>query len=126
MAHALIVDDNPSNIRVLEMLLEKESVTFSGVASPDQIDDALVGGPPVDIVFLDLAFPDQSAMDLLPILRQHPALVNAQIVAYSVHTSEIDAVRRAGFDGFLGKPLDAYDFPGHLRRLLDGESVWAV
>jgi len=126
MPHALIVDDIPTNIHVLEMLLEKESVSFSAVADPTQIEAALVGVPAVDVVFLDLEFPNALGTEWLPRLREHPALAKTPIIAYSVHTGEIDMVRRAGFDGFLGKPLDAYDFPGQLRRILDGESVWAV
>jgi hypothetical protein len=30
----------------------------------------------------------------------------------------------AGFDGFLGKPLQATEFPKHLRPIMNGEPVW--
>jgi two-component system cell cycle response regulator DivK len=32
--------------------------------------------------------------------------------------------QKAGFDGFLGKPLDPDRFPTQITRLLAGESVW--
>ena len=34
--------------------------------------------------------------------------------------------RAAGFDGFLGKPLDPDRFPDQIRRLLRGEPVWEM
>jgi two-component system cell cycle response regulator DivK len=34
--------------------------------------------------------------------------------------------RGAGFDGFLGKPLDPDLFPEQIRRILSGESVWEM
>jgi two-component system cell cycle response regulator DivK len=30
----------------------------------------------------------------------------------------------AGFDGFLGKPLNRKRFPDQVRRIINGESVW--
>lgn len=53
-------------------------------------------------------------------------LDDVPIVAYSVHVSEIEIARRAGFDGFLGKPLDADRFSDQLRRILSGEQVWEI
>ena len=32
----------------------------------------------------------------------------------------------AGFDGFLGKPLNRNRFPEQVRRILEGEGVWEV
>ena len=48
------------------------------------------------------------------------------IITYTVHLSEIDTARKVGFDGFLGKPLDADRFPGLLKRILDGQSIWEL
>jgi two-component system cell cycle response regulator DivK len=37
---------------------------------------------------------------------------------------QLNRAREAGFDGFLGKPLDPDRFPEQIRRLLRGEQVW--
>ncbi len=50
----------------------------------------------------------------------------ARIIAYTVHISEIAAARDAGFDGFLGKPLDALAFPQILRQIVAGNSAWVA
>jgi two-component system cell cycle response regulator DivK len=38
----------------------------------------------------------------------------------------MEKARQAGFDGFLGKPIDPDRFPEQIRRVLQGEQVWEV
>jgi two-component system cell cycle response regulator DivK len=39
---------------------------------------------------------------------------------------QLTKARQAGFDGFLGKPLDMDRFPDQVRRILAGEPVWEM
>ena len=50
------------------------------------------------------------------------------MVAVTAYASDeqMDRARTAGFDGFLGKPLDPDRFPLQIRRVLAGEEVWEV
>jgi CheY-like chemotaxis protein len=123
---ALIVDDNSNNIEILIMLLAKEGVSYTAVQSAKNIDKALTDAGRLDVIFLDLEFPNGSGFELLKTLKVDPRFTGVPVVAYSVHTSEIDRVRRAGFHSFIGKPLDSRLFPGQLQRILSGESVWEV
>ncbi|GAB4545794.1 MAG: hypothetical protein OHK0023_04630 [Anaerolineae bacterium] len=124
--HALIIDDNQLNIDVLVMLLNKEGFSHVSTLSPREVTATIERSQPVDVVFLDLEFPNGDGFDLLSMLRQHPRLSGVPIIAYSVHVSEIDRARKAGFDGFLGKPLNATRFPEQLQRILSGQAVWEV
>jgi len=36
----------------------------------------------------------------------------------------MERAHSAGFDGFIGKPLDPDRFPGQIRRILQGAAVW--
>jgi CheY-like chemotaxis protein len=126
MTHAVIIDDQQSNIKVLGMLLEQEGVTYSQTTDPNRLEHILAGSGQIDVVFLDLEFPTADGLDLLSVLRSYPALSGVPIIAYTVHTSEINQMRNGGFDGFLGKPLNAPDFPENLRRILSGEAVWVI
>jgi CheY-like chemotaxis protein len=122
--HALIVDDNQNNIDILIMLLEHEGLSHSAVRSVKEVEAALSQLDHVDVVFLDLEFPTGNGFKLLETLKANPQLSRTPIVAYTVHVSEIHEARRAGFDSFLGKPVDTQKFPDHLKRILSGESVW--
>jgi two-component system cell cycle response regulator DivK len=122
--HALIIDDQPSNIDVLAMLLEQEGISHTPVTSARQVADAVDKAPQINVVFLDLEMPNGDYHQLLQDLRADPRLAGVPIIAYTVHTSEIDQARQVGFDGFLGKPLRTTEFPDLIRRILSGEEVW--
>lgn len=120
---ALIVDDNRGNLDVLSMLLTQQGLAVTSVQSVKQAGAALDQAQP-DIVFLDLEFPNGSGFDVLKDIKGDPRWGGVPVVAYTVHVSEIDVARRAGFDGFIGKPIDSRKFPDQLRRILSGQPVW--
>jgi two-component system cell cycle response regulator DivK len=122
---ALIIDDNRSNLDVLSMFLSQQGVMVTAVQSVKQVSFALETINP-DVVFLDLEFPTGNGFDLLRDMKANPTLTGVPIVAYTVHTSEIDEARTAGFDSFIGKPLDSRRFPEQLQRILNGQAVWEV
>jgi CheY-like chemotaxis protein len=126
MTHALIIDDNQSNINVLAMLLQGEGATHTAVLNPHDLSDILADTGAVDVVFLDLEFPTNNGFTLIEKLRMMERFNGVPIIAYSVHISEIEEVRQRGFDGFLGKPLDADQFPEQFARIMRGESVWEI
>ncbi len=100
--HALIIDDQAVNVEVLSTLLTKEGVTYTALYSIKQIPPAL----------------DK--------LKKDSRLDGIPIVAYTVHTSEINEIRAAGFHSLLGKPLNAKRFAEQLKRILNRQPVWEV
>jgi two-component system cell cycle response regulator DivK len=36
----------------------------------------------------------------------------------------MEKAKNAGFDGFLGKPIDPDKFPDQIIRILQGHSIW--
>lgn len=125
MTHALIIDDNIMGIDVLEALLAGQKVTCTGVQDPTQIQAVVSQLNELDVVFLDLEMPDINGYEMLDILRNDLG-ISVPIIAYSVHTAEINTVRELGFDGYLGKPLRRENFPAQLKQILAGQGVWAV
>lgn len=122
--HALIIDDSKTNIEVLTMMLTRQEVTFTAIQFFHQLDDLLATLEKIDIVFLDLEFPNLTGFEIFSKLKALPQLANVPIVAYTVHNSEIDTARKAGFHSFLGKPLSLSKFPDQLQRILAGIPVW--
>jgi two-component system OmpR family response regulator len=120
--HALIIDDNGQNRRVLAQLLTKQGASYTEVADPRALPDLLASVGPVDVVFLDLEMPGQDGYSVKDLLRSW--LGETPIIAYTVHISEMMEVKKLGFDGFLGKPLDTSRFPEQFSRILSGKPVW--
>lgn len=126
MPHALIIDDNPLNLDVLQLLLEREGVSSTAISAPRELEAVLETLEQVDVVFLDLEMPHHNGFELLKDLKQHALLAQSPIIAYTVHSSEIDVARKRGFNGFLGKPLNSQRFADQLQRILAGQAVWDV
>jgi CheY-like chemotaxis protein len=125
--HALIIEDDPTSINVLTTLLQQRQVKTSVIrvdfgSAFDLSTLANLDNP--DIVFIDLEMPGTNGYAVLQDLRTH--LQNIPIVAYSTHTSHLNRAKEAGFHSFLGKPINADDFPTHLRNILNDIPVWEV
>lgn len=125
MTQALIIDDNVDNVGILEEMLTMEGVGFTSLDDPAKFDAKVKNQPGYDVVFLDLEMPNVDGYEMLKKLKSDTRFANVPIVAYTVHISEINEIRKRGFHSFLGKPLDADAFPQQLRRILKGERVWA-
>ncbi len=80
----------------------------------------------IDLVLLDIQIPNEDGYALMQRIRAHPRLRQAAVVAVtaSVMPQDVARAREAGFDGFIGKPIDADRFPDQIRRVLGGEAVW--
>ena len=124
--HALIIEDNSNNSEVLAILLELQGVASTNVRSTRQVTSTIEQLEHVDVIFLDLEFPYGDGFSVFKLLRSDPRYAAIPIIAYSVHISQVDKVRAAGFQGFLGKPLSIEQFPDQLRRILSGIAVWEV
>jgi two-component system cell cycle response regulator DivK len=82
----------------------------------------------VDLILLDIQLPNEDGYGVLGQLRLHPKLKDTRVVAVTANILPQDEAkaRTAGFDGFIGKPLDFNRFPQQITALLAGEDVWAA
>ena len=124
--HALIVDDNRANVDALERALLLEGIEPSSVTTKDALYQAIESAEQIDVVFLDLNFGTVNGLDLIKELKNEPRFVPIPFVAYTVLLGEQKHALEAGFHSFLGKPLNLANFPGQIRRILNGERVWEL
>ena len=124
--HALIVEDDSLNTEVMATLVGKYGMTATIVSTPRDLDIVIDFLDRLDVVFLDLEFRDYDGFDTHRQLTENPRLEGVPIVAYTVHTSEIERARKEGFHSFLGKPLKQEKFGDQLSQILGGGRVWDV
>jgi len=123
-AHALIIDDQPNNVRVLAEMLSDQGLSSTSLLDPKQLDATMQNMRRVDVVFLDMEFPGMDGYEIFKRLKDYPLLQNVPVVAYTVHVSEMPNIQQFGYHSFLSKPLDSDKFPGQLSRILEGQPVW--
>jgi two-component system cell cycle response regulator DivK len=75
---------------------------------------------------MDIRLPYEDGYAALQKVRSANRLKDTVIVAVTAEATQeqMAKARAAGFNGFLGKPLDPDRFPDQIRRLLRGEPVW--
>jgi two-component system cell cycle response regulator DivK len=132
-AHVIIVEDNADNLLVVMKLLKMIGIErinwrttgWQVVQFVQTLSQVNMEGRP-DLILLDIGLPREDGYQVLAALRADPLLHNTRVVAVTVRSApiEMSRARAAGFDGFIGKPIDPLRFPDQIKRLLAGESVW--
>lgn len=126
-AQVLVVEDNVPNFVLIARML-----AFMGVQRCEwktsgwqvvQFADTL---PRIDLILMDIRLPYEDGYQALQKVRASARLRNTLVIAVTAEASEeqVAKARTAGFDGFLGKPLDPDRFPDQIKRILSGQPVW--
>ncbi len=123
-AHALIIDDNALNIEILSILLEIQGISHTYLQSTGDWPLNLDALESPDLIFLDLEMPHRSGYEMLALLKKESRFQDIRVIAYTVHISQIEQARQAGFYSFIGKPLEPERFAGQIARLLNHIPVW--
>jgi two-component system cell cycle response regulator DivK len=124
----LVVEDNVSNFVLIARMLGYMGVHCEWKTSGYEVVEYADTLPRVDLVLMDIRLPYEDGFGALQKVRSSPNLAETLVVAVTAEASleQISKARSAGFDGFLGKPLDPDQFPDQIRRILSGEQVWEL
>ena len=125
---ALVVEDDASGLAIISVMLRRLGIRTVMERYASSVLDRAKRMSKIDIVFLDLGLPDGDGYDVLKELREIPELTEIPIIAVTARdaSTEMAKARQAGFNGFLGKPLNRNRFPEQVQRILDGEPVWEI
>lgn len=124
--HALIIDNDEDSIFVLQNLLHKLEVKTTAIQTSQDMLAEITDIPVPDIVFLDLNMPVLNGYQLLIELLNIDDYISIPIVAYTMHTDQLNNAYEAGFHSFLGKPINRHTFADKLDLIFDGEHIWEV
>jgi two-component system cell cycle response regulator DivK len=126
-AYVLVVEDNLQNLVLIARLLAFIGVRrYEWKASGWQVLEFADTMPQVDLVLMDLHLPYQDGYEALAKLRSDPRFAETRVVAVTAdaNPATMEKVKKAGFNGFLGKPIDPDKFPNQIIKILQGENVW--
>jgi two-component system cell cycle response regulator DivK len=126
-AYVLVIEDDPNNLMVATDFLRMIGIKYINArASGWQGLKLAESLPRVDLILLDLQLPHEDGYAVLARIRANPKLKTTRVVAVTANVLPQDQARarKAGFDGFIGKPLDFDRFPQQIQAVLQGEDVW--
>jgi len=119
MSTILIVEDNEKNMKLARDVLQSRGyVTLEAVTGEDGVRLAIEGKP--DLVLMDIQLPGINGIEALRQVRADPACARIPIVAFtaSVMSADRSQISDAGFDAFIGKPINLKEFLDTVQRVL--------
>ena len=121
MRTILIVEDNDKNMKLARDVLQaKGYTTLEAVTGEEGVGMALAHRP--DLVLMDIQLPGIDGFEAFRRIRSHPDTLAIPVVAFtaSVMSSDRHRITDAGFDGFIGKPINLKEFLETVRKTLEG------
>jgi two-component system cell cycle response regulator DivK len=124
----LVVEDNIANFVLIARLLGYMGIHCEWKTSGYEVLEYASSLPQLDLVLMDIRLPYEDGYEALKKIRSAASLNNTKVVAITAEASmeQMRKSKQAGFDGFLGKPIDPDRFPDQIRRILSGEPVWEI
>ncbi|BBC23133.1 response regulator [Pseudanabaena sp. ABRG5-3] len=115
----LVIDDEPANFDVIEILLFKEGFELhykdNGAAAI-----ASLGEIKPDIILLDVMMPDMDGIEVCQHLKNNPKWQHIPIIIVTALSDKEDLARclDAGADDFVSKPINSTELRARVRSML--------
>jgi len=115
----LIVEDNPLNMRLIEMTLRPKDYRLLTATDGEKALDMATREKP-DLIIMDISLPKVSGLEVTKRLRQMPAFNHIPIIAVTAHAMKGDEAEiiDAGCDAYLPKPINTRQLPEVITKLL--------
>jgi two-component system cell cycle response regulator DivK len=111
MPNILVVEDNPTNMKLSTFLLESAEYHVIGATSAEA-GLALARECRPDLILMDIQLPGMDGLQATAILKTDEATRHIPVIALTALAMKGDEERilAAGCDGYIAKPLDYKDF----------------
>ena len=115
----LVVEDNPRNMRLIEMTLRAKNYTLLKATDGEEALDVATRERP-DLIIMDIQLPKLDGLEVTKRLRATPALGHTPIIALTAYAMKGDKERfiGGGCDIYLSKPFDIYELSGIVAEML--------
>jgi len=124
----LVVEDNVANFVLIARMLGYMGIHCEWKTSGYEVVEYADSLMRLDLILMDIRLPYEDGFAALQKIRSTPHLKKTRVVAVTAEASaeQMRKAREAGFDGFIGKPLNPDHFPEQIRQILSGEPVWEL
>lgn len=119
MARVLVVEDNPSNMKLVSLILDAmgHSVIEAYTA---QSGIRLAQEQSPDLILMDIQLPDMDGLEATRLLKKNLLTHEIRVVALTAFAMKGDEerMRAAGCDDYIAKPIRHAEFVERIRGLL--------
>ena len=121
MNTVLIVEDNEKNMKLARDVLQAKGYkTLEAVTGEEGVKLAKENIP--DLVLMDIQLPGINGIEAFKQLRADPKTTSIPVIALTASVTPTDRsqITAAGFDAFVGKPINLKEFVETVKRLVEG------
>jgi CheY-like chemotaxis protein len=118
-ATILIVDDNPTNLKLAADVLEFEGHTIARARDAEEAQEVLEHTQP-NLILLDIQMPGTDGLALTRLLKANPSYKHIPVVALTALAmkGDEDKAREAGCYSYIIKPVETRKLPGQIAEIL--------
>jgi two-component system cell cycle response regulator DivK len=119
MSLILIVEDNEKNMKLARDILKAKGYdTVEAVTGEEGVKLAKEHKP--DLVLMDIQLPGINGIEAFRRIRGDPSIAHIPVVALTASVTPTDRseIAAAGFDAFVGKPINLKEFFETVKRLV--------
>jgi two-component system cell cycle response regulator DivK len=115
----LIVEDNPTNMRLIGMVLRSKGYKLLGANDGEEALAVAIKGRP-DLIVMDIQLPKMDGLEVTRRLRQTPEFKQTPIIALTASAMDGDREKiiAAGCDEYISKPVNTRQFPQLVAEML--------
>ena len=115
----LIIDDNPSNLKLMRVLLSGEGYEVRTALGAEEALMTLATFQPM-LILMDIQMPGMDGLELTRRIKAAPPTSKIPIVALTAYAMSGDEARakEAGCDAYVTKPIDTRTLPQLIAKLL--------
>ena len=121
MSTVLIVEDNDKNMKLARDVLQAKGYTTVEAVTGEE-GGRLAKERTPDLVLMDIQLPGINGIEAFKQIRADPKTARIPVVALTASVTPTDRsqITAAGFDAFVGKPINLKEFLDTVKRLVEG------
>ena len=115
----LVIDDEPSMHRLLQIILEDEGFRVVEPGESEETSQSIARGKP-DVIILDIMMPEVNGFDVLRMLKDDEDTKNIPVIILSVRSFEEDRkkAKSLGADIYMTKPFQPAELIRTIKDIL--------
>lgn len=118
-ARILIVEDNPQNMRLFEMVIGIKGYTLLTATDGEEALKTAIREHP-DLIIMDIQLPGMDGLEVTRKLRENSAFSRIPIIAVTAYAMSGDKEKAiaAGCNAYMTKPFNIHELYGMITEML--------
>ncbi|HJH29926.1 MAG TPA: response regulator [Methanosarcinaceae archaeon] len=121
MSKVLVVEDNPNNLKLITLVLNKHGYEVVGaMTGKEGVEKAATEKP--DMILMDILLPDIDGLETTRRIRKIESMQKIPIIAITSYAmaGDRELIMKAGCNGYFEKPINPLTIMGDIEKIVKG------